>query len=148
MKKIKLIILSLIMTCFASGISVNAATSDIMDYYFSIFQGRYTQAQYYDAKPHSAISFKNYAGTNKKDKSAYVINSTSTLNFYQYLGKVDSSLSYSDKIIHKQFTRSSYINKAPRDTSYGHVFYASRENVWDGRGEISGSWSCDDKNGK
>ncbi|MDR3215216.1 MAG: hypothetical protein LBT75_02940 [Bacilli bacterium] len=120
-----------------------------MPFYFSIFEGRYTPSRYYDVNVNSSVSYKHYAGNNKIDKSAYVIHSTSSLNFYQFLGGAhNSDIRYSPTKLHMEYQRTPYANYAPKDEHYGHVFYGSRQNKWDGRGEISGSWACDDKFGK
>ena len=131
--------------CFVIGLTiagvnkVSAANADIMDFKFNIYFGKYTHAPKVES-----VSYKFYAGTQKFDKSAYVLNTSMGINFSHYL--VDKNEIRKSAIsTHLGRTRSPYVNYAPKDTGFGCRFMASREHINDGKYTISGSWSADDK---
>jgi hypothetical protein len=134
-KKLIVLCLSLVF-CFA-GTKVFAASADVQNFSFKIYQGQYTYS--------NTISYKYYAGTSKFDRSAYVINpNTSNINFYHYLTDRSKNTKSGMNMSHGS-KREPFKNYAPKDTGFGSYFKGSRESLWDGEYLITGSWSADDR---
>jgi hypothetical protein len=124
---------------FVNANSISAAQADPMEYKITINYGKYSTMS-----GDKGVSYKYYKGTNKIDKSAYVINSNSSINFSHYISDKAGNRK-SNFGTHIKTHRTSYKNYALRDVSYGCRLWASREHLIDRSYTISGSWSSDDK---
>ncbi|MDR1781528.1 MAG: hypothetical protein LBR40_00795 [Bacilli bacterium] len=112
---------------------INAANASVQNYSFKIEEGKYNRSNTY--------SYKYYKGTKKYDKSAYIINNNSNINFYMYL--IYGNLRYAGQKFSHANQREAFTNDAPSGRKY--QFEASRQNWWDGVFTIKGSWSADDR---
>lgn len=136
MKKFRIAVLFFIMI-LSVGIKVNAASANVKNFSFTIIANEWRSFS------SGKYSYKYYDGTQKTDRSAYVINmennSAQTMKHYYQNNNTRKSNVFLQRGIK---VRSTYANWGQK----GHTgkFWGQRENIFDPSGTVKGTWSSDD----